>query len=244
MRDLVTETIWAAAREQLTEGHTTGAETPVRWALTGVAYEGFNGVYDPDLTQPGLIARVMPPFVAAGLPMLWHCEQSTVDDRVRADFAAAGIEHYETEPGMVADLAPAEPVRGPVRIVTVGDSQMPTWARLLTGQQDGELVTGTARLRSARTSVTHLLGLLDGVPVSCGAVYLGPGAALVEHVVTAETARGRGAGTAVTRACLDVARAAGYRHAVLTASPDGAGIYTRLGFRTVCHVERFEWAPR
>ena len=50
--------------------------------------------------------------------------------------------------------------------------------------------------------------------------------------------RRRGIGTAMTVAALDLVRRQGGRHAVLTASPDGFGIYERLGLETVATVRR------
>ena len=51
--------------------------------------------------------------------------------------------------------------------------------------------------------------------------------------------RGRGIGTALTSAVLAAGRDAGASIAVLTASPDGAGIYRRLGFAEQRVVRRF-----
>ncbi len=44
---------------------------------------------------------------------------------------------------------------------------------------------------------------------------------------------------AITAATVELARRHGNGYAVLTASPDGEGLYRRLGFVTVCSVRRF-----
>jgi GNAT superfamily N-acetyltransferase len=96
---------------------------------------------------------------------------------------------------------------------------------------------------------SHLLGLLDGTPVGCAAVFVGdqrdgpPPAAWVEWIVTATAARRRGIGGALVHACLALARSRGLRRAVLTSSPDGHGIYRRLGFRDCCTVSRYRYPP-
>jgi ribosomal protein S18 acetylase RimI-like enzyme len=52
----------------------------------------------------------------------------------------------------------------------------------------------------------------------------------IYSVATRPAHRGRGFGTALTRAALLSARAAGYDSAVLEPSPEGAGMYRRMGF--------------
>jgi hypothetical protein len=47
----------------------------------------------------------------------------------------------------------------------------------------------------------------------------------------------------MTAATMALASERGHEHAVLTASPDGAGVYRRLGFEVVCAVRRFLWKP-
>lgn len=70
--------------------------------------------------------------------------------------------------------------------------------------------------------------------------------ALIEDVVVDEAARGQGAGEALTRAALDVARAAGVRTVDLTSRPsrDAANrLYLRMGFaRRDTNVYRFDLA--
>jgi GNAT superfamily N-acetyltransferase len=62
-------------------------------------------------------------------------------------------------------------------------------------------------------------------------------------VVTLAAARRQGVGAAITRACLDVARAGGLGKAALTASPYGHRIYRRLGFRDRCRVVSYRYPP-
>jgi hypothetical protein len=50
-------------------------------------------------------------------------------------------------------------------------------------------------------------------------------------------------GAAITHACLALARDRGLGRAVLTSSPDGHGIYRRLGFRDCCTVSRYRYPP-
>lgn len=60
----------------------------------------------------------------------------------------------------------------------------------------------------------------------------------MHYVVTLPEVRRRGIGASMTLRVLREARAMGYRVAVLTTSPDGIGIYRRIGFRAYCWFRR------
>lgn len=92
-------------------------------------------------------------------------------------------------------------------------------------------------------SVRSFLGRLDGTPVATASVLLGAGVAGVYNVATLPRARRRGVGRAITYRALAEARAAGYHYAILHASPAGAPLYRAMGFREVCTVFTYVWAP-
>jgi ribosomal protein S18 acetylase RimI-like enzyme len=66
----------------------------------------------------------------------------------------------------------------------------------------------------------------------------------IQYVATDARFRRRGLATAVLRAILAEAHAAGGRTATLQASPDGLPVYARLGFRTVATLRGFARAGR
>jgi hypothetical protein len=47
----------------------------------------------------------------------------------------------------------------------------------------------------------------------------------------------------MTAVAMTLASRYGHDQAVLTASPDAAGVYRSLGFDVVCTVRRFLWKP-
>lgn len=65
----------------------------------------------------------------------------------------------------------------------------------------------------------------------------------IYNVSTAEEARGRGIGAAVTHAALDAGRSAGLESATLLASQMGLRVYERLGFQTCCTFTVYAWSP-
>jgi GNAT superfamily N-acetyltransferase len=259
---LVDATVWAAVGPYRDAPGAVVADTgAVRWYRTTIDYEGLNGVLSARLPERGLdgaIRRALAPFQATGLPMLWHVGPASSPASLPEALVAAGLSHYEDEPGMVADLGtlgppPAAPAGLEIR--QVGDEgDLAVWSALWAGMPPGTNLDGLVALRAAGglgadPATAHLVGVLDGTPVACAAVFTGdrrddpPPAALVENVVTVPPARRAGIGTAIVHACLALARDRGLGRAVLTSSPDGHGIYRRLGFRDCCTVSQFRYPP-
>ena len=107
------------------------------------------------------------------------------------------------------------------------------------------LVRFNERIRLAGTLITDdaLNAILDRVEAAMaqtgGQATLNLQVPLYQggsEYATVRAARGRGYGAALSVAALTGAREAGAHGAVLHASPDGLGIYERLGFRTVAAV--------
>ena len=179
--------------------------------------------------------------------MLWHIGPQS-DPEVEALVISAGLELDEEEPGMFARLdtpRATSPLPG-LRIEPVRDLEtLRRWVDILSGSR---LVEETVPLRAAlgldaSAACQHLIGYLDDEAVATAAVYRGTRASEIQHVVTLDQHRRRGIGTAITAAALELARRHGSGCAVLTASPDGEGLYRRLGFVTVCSVRRFLQRP-
>jgi GNAT superfamily N-acetyltransferase len=259
---LVEEAVWAAAGPYRAAPGATVADTgTVRWFRTGIDYEGLNGVLSARLPERGLagaVERALAPFLETGRPMLWHVGPASSPGGLPRALAAAGLSHYEDEPGMVADLGRLGPPPAAPAGLTVGqagdEDELAIWARLWAGTPPDADVDGLVELRAAcglgpDPATAHLVGRLDGEPVGCAAVFTGrrrdrpPPAALVENVVTVAPARRAGVGSALTHACLVLARDRGLARVALTSSPDGHGLYRRLGFRDCCTVSRWRWPP-
>jgi len=85
----------------------------------------------------------------------------------------------------------------------------------------------------------YYLGAFQGKPIATALLFFGAGVAALHSVVTLPEARSKGIGTAMTLAALREARRAGYRVAILTASPYGERIYRRVGFREYCTISRY-----
>jgi GNAT superfamily N-acetyltransferase len=84
-----------------------------------------------------------------------------------------------------------------------------------------------------------LLGTVEGKPVSSARLFFAAGVAGIYHVATIPAARGRGYGTEITLASLQLAKNCGYKTAILLASPSGYNLYRRLGFQECATADVF-----
>lgn len=229
----------------LVRGGDAADDGDLAWFHTGAPHEELGGVLvaSRDRVDDGLAAL-------AGRPALWHSWPG--DDRydVEDELRRRGFRFVEEEPLMVLDLggAPALPAPPPgVGLREAEDEPALTeWVRVWSGAQPDPAVVsalGRAGLGDGRR-VHHLLAEREGETIGCAAAVVAGDAVAVEHVVTVASHRGRGVGTALTAASVAIGRAAGARQAVLTASPDGAGLYRRLGFEARDRVRRFAARPQ
>jgi ribosomal protein S18 acetylase RimI-like enzyme len=188
--------------------------------------------------------QVVDAFVEAGLPWMWWLTPSTTSPQIEATLEARGLER-EDVPGMYADLAvPLEsrPVDG-LAIERTWDVESFVRAMMAGFGMPGFLEAPMTELMAAFPEAINVIGSLDGRPVATGTAYLtGPTAGLY-NISTAEDARGRGIGYAVTRALLDLSRASGADHAVLHATEAGRPVYERAGFVEVCQMPQYVWMP-
>lgn len=92
-----------------------------------------------------------------------------------------------------------------------------------------ELVTLTAGVDGLRT----YFGELDGVAVTTASALTYRGSVGIFNVATPPEHRGNGYGTTITARAVRDGLAARARSAWLQSSPDGFGVYQRMGFDTV-----------
>ncbi len=195
----------------------------------------------------GVLARLQGTPGAGGL---WHVWPGLEPESVEERLVAAGFAFVEEEPVMMASLArPAGTgAGGSVEAweitAAVTGPELERWSKVwdpsVAADGRAQLAAGLFEVLELAPGRSHYaLGLLDGRPVACAAVFTAGGVSAVEHVVTDSGQRGRGFGTLMTEHCLAMARQHGASHALLTASAQGAGIYRRLGFRTVGMVRRY-----
>lgn len=180
----------------------------------------------------------------------WWVDESSRPAYLPAFLQAHCLFYVAGEAGMALDLATA-PITAPrlpgLRIVTVANAAgCNDFARATIAGFELPLHY-LDRWQAIHAGLGHDLPLRsylatqDGSLAGCAQLFLDGSVAGVYDVAVLPAFRGRGVGRALTLAALADARQLDARIAVLHASPMGAGLYQRLGFRQYCRMGRFVW---
>jgi GNAT superfamily N-acetyltransferase len=230
-------------------------ESGILWFETGLALDAYNGVLQTSLSRealPEAISRVLTHFQARNLPFHWRPGPSSQPENIGDLLEAHGILNDEDEPGMAVDLLAINedlPAVPSLRIEeALSASQIRQWSETTFVGAPPETIDCVFTVHSylplgPENSVRLYLGTLAGKPVATVKLFFAAGVAYIGRVVTIPEFRRRGIGAAMTLHALHTAHHAGYRVAVLTASPMGIAIYRRLGFREYCLVRSYAWNP-
>jgi GNAT superfamily N-acetyltransferase len=230
-------------------------EPGLLWFETGIALDAYNGVLQTHLSReelPAAIERVLAHFQEHRLPFHWYVGLTFEPANPGDMLEEGGLIHDEDEPGMAADLhslaedLPAVPQLVIDEVLT--ESQLRQWSQTTFCGAPAEAMQcvfiAHSGLPLGEQSPMHLyLGTQSGEPVATVKLFFAAGVAYIGRVVTIPDHRRQGIGTRMTLHAMHTARQAGYRIAVLTASPIGIAIYRRLGFFECCQVSTFAWSP-
>lgn len=253
LTDLATDRLVAASDRNCIEffqhyGYGPGCELhedgDLDWFVTGIPHPLFNGVMDTRL-EPQDVGRRIDDMVAEfgrrHLPLEWTTGATTRPADLGHRLEAKGFEHTLDVPAMVLDLTRLSELSLPggltIELARTGEELE---ACLRIGLASFEIPTAfvprlleieEAMPSDQKRLTRHFLGRVDGKPVATSELFLAAGVAGLYFVGTAEGARRRGLGRAMTLAALRGARDLGFRAAVLQATSMGESVYRALGFR-------------
>ena len=187
-----------------------------------------------------------------GVAGSWHLGPSMRPGNLAERLRVHGFDGAP-EPGMAAALSdlPDIGVLEDLQIERVADAKGLDAYESVLAQGFGEGPVEAAWVRAVFAEIgvgdhvpwRHYVGAIDQQPVATATLFFAADVAGLYFVSTVPAWRGRGIGSAISRAALAGARDLGFAVAVLGSSPMGQRVYERLGFREVCAVEVYEWSP-
>ncbi len=206
----------------------------------------------PDETDAA-ITQALDWFRQRGAPLAaWWISSATAPGDLADRLLARGFtQHYAGDPGMAADLHALNEVPLPEGLSIVQAEDRATlidWRNVICAAFDlptaaiQSWVDATLAFGIDAAPWRHYVGYYRGEPVATNYLFNGGGVAGIYCVATAPPAQHHGFGTAIMLQPLLDARAAGYHYAVLFASPEGARLYRRIGFRETGNlISRYVW---
>ncbi|HUN53704.1 MAG TPA: GNAT family N-acetyltransferase [Smithella sp.] len=84
------------------------------------------------------------------------------------------------------------------------------------------------------------IAYLDGVPAAASLLFTFKNSAGIYYVSTLPASRNKGCGMRITQAAMQSAKESGFKDVTLQATPQGAKIYLRAGFKEYCHAEVYK----
>lgn len=224
------------------------------WVVSKTPFYMYNGVFRSafDPANVGLqVQRLKQEFEQRNVPMVWMLGPSSTPTDLAGHLVKHGFQHYEDEPGMCLELQHmnenfAYPEGFEIHLVQ-SEQALLDWISVWSYDAP-KIVPQLLEIHRqfgyhSAAPWRYYLGVQNGEPVATCLLFFGQTSAAVHWVVTIPEARKQGIGAVMTVAALRDARVAGYRHAILTASPFGERIYTRIGFKPYCTISKYVWKP-
>ena len=199
------------------------------------------------------IGKMADEFRSRGLPLKWVVGPSSRPDDLGDRLEAAGLRLEGSVVGMAVELAtlPEHPSELDEFVISSVEtaSDLRQFCTVVNTAYLGVpagferelpqyLVPRSERF-GERSRIRMYLGYWKGDPVATAHISTVGRAAGLHLVSTVPHARRRGFGQAITAWALRSAKRSGAKAAILTATRDGAGIYSRLGFHEVCEMRDY-----
>lgn len=230
-------------------------------ALPGATWHeepGFVRLHTPDVPNPffnsvlrarcapaaaaALVARMVDLYQADCLPLMWWLDADSPPGL--SQVLRQQRFFLEASPALACPLAhlpaqePPRPGRRVTRVQTPADLRH--WIQINTAPyhfldyvNDAFYACYSAHGFAPAHPLRHYLAWHDDTPIGCATLFLAGGVAAIYSVAVLAQQRRQGVGRGLLLALLHEARAAGYATAALSSTPDGYGVYQRLGFMPV-----------
>jgi Acetyltransferase (GNAT) family. len=225
------------------------------WAMnTGVSISDFNWVWnEKPLTNDNAksIADIKEIYKKLNLRFWWWIYPSGQSPKTGDRLQDAGLRLIEKVPCMAADLndsASEKQIPDNITISPVKDKndlliwadisfhgfEMPPRAR----EQYGAFVSSFDL--GAQSPQKLFLAYFEGKPVATSLLFTHNNSAGIYYVSTLPAYRNKGFGLRITQAAMQAAKESGFKNVILQATPLGAKVYIRAGFKEYCRADIYK----
>jgi GNAT superfamily N-acetyltransferase len=236
---------WGSLNSSLTQAESI-------WAMnTGVSISDFNWVWNEEpLTNDNAksIADIKEIYKKLNLRFWWWIYPRGQSMKTTSLLQDAGLRFLEKVPCMAADLSDLQlkrQISNNITISPVKDKndlliwadisfhgfEMPESAR----EQYGTFVSSFDLGGQAPQKL--FLAYFDGKPVATSLLFTHKNTAGIYYVSTLPAYRNKGLGLLITLAAMQAAKESGFKNVILQATPLGAIVYKRAGFKECCHAD-------
>lgn len=195
------------------------------------------------------LTRVVDHFRKKDFPFCIWIGHEHLTEKVKSIFSVLSITQKNIEPGMLLDLSRYPLIENQlhenIRIVKTR-KELDDFARVIAAnwvppdRNVIEYYDRVAEMILSNTDNLFIVGYLDNEAVSVLEMFPSDERTVgLYGLATIERFRGRGIGSAMMTYALNNAKERGYSQAILQASEDGIGIYTRYGFEVVTHYYEY-----
>jgi GNAT superfamily N-acetyltransferase len=239
---------WGGLNSSLIQAGSIGAMN------TGAAIADINWVWnEKPLTNDDakFIADIKEIYKKLNLHFWWWIYPGGQSPKTSSLLQNAGLRLIEKVPCMAADLndsASEGPSPNNVTISLVKDKndlliwedisfhgfEMPQRSR----EQYGAFVSSFDL--AAQSPQKLFLAYFDGKPVSTSLLFTHKNSAGIYYVSTLPAFRNKGFGLKITQAAMQAAKESGFKNVILQATPLGAKVYIRAGFKEYCRAEIYK----
>lgn len=212
---------------------------------TGASNPILNCVYSFDGNDVGIepnAKQILGTFKARGLPHCWWTETTSEPPQLKETLREHGKKLLGEFLGMALNLSEieSESVAHDLAISRIStNDEFSAWGCVIARafhfiESDAELYTSLFVKAGSKGPFFHLTGQKNGRVVSVGTILCTEEGAYIYNVATAKNERGKGYGSSITQALIEIARENGQTRVALVSSQEAASIYRKLGFQEVC----------
>lgn len=215
------------------------------FAVSGMQASLLNAVIHCSTKNPQVeaaVERVIQYFTDRKLPHSWWVEVATEPSQLKEALEKKGLGLLGTYPGMIVNMVDMRIPKTPNNLEiekVIDQEKFHLWSNVISEafefseEVSKSYVSLYEKTISSNGPFHHLIGKKKGKVVCTGSVLCTDSGAYLYNIVTSEKERGKGFGSYISYALIQLAYSQNIFQIGLVSSPQAASTYLKLGFKEV-----------